>query len=48
MEKYKSEREGSPEKETAQSFIEEVMKEGARKLFQMAIKNEIEEFLIEN
>jgi putative transposase len=39
---------GSPEKETTKSVLEEVMREGARRLLQMAIENEVEEFLIKN
>jgi len=48
MGKYKPEREGSPEEETTKSVLEEVMREGARKLLQMAIENEVEEFLTKN
>ena len=48
MGKYKPEREGSPEEETTESVLEEVMREGARKLLQMAIENEVEEFLTKN
>jgi len=48
MEKYKVGREGSPEEETAKSVLEEVMREGARKLLQMAIENEVEEYLTNN
>jgi putative transposase len=38
----------SPEEQTTQSVLEEVMREGARKLLQMAIENEVEEFLTKN
>jgi len=45
MGKYKSEREGSPEEETAKSVLEEILQEGARKLLQTAIENEVEEYI---
>jgi len=45
MGKYKPEREGSPEEETAKSVLEEILQEGARKLLQAAIENEVEEYI---
>ena len=48
MGKYKPEREGSPEEETAKSVLEEILQEGARKLLQAAIENEVEEYITRN
>ncbi|MBT8490174.1 MAG: IS256 family transposase, partial [Deltaproteobacteria bacterium] len=45
MEKYSDRTQRSPEKETAQSVLEEILREGARRLLQAAIENEVTEYL---
>lgn len=45
MRKYNQKAEICPEEESPRSVLEEILREGARRLLQAAIENEVEEFL---
>ncbi len=48
MSKYKEKEEKNPEEISPKSLLEQLLKEGAKKMLQEAIENEVEEYIVKN